>query len=117
MPDGSGTLIVFHKGGDILIKNGLTGNKGENGNDGANGENGSDGANGTDGTDGKDGVDGQNGADGQNGSNGTDGTDGHNGSDGQDGKINNKLIKKKRTYKYIFVIPILKILTKVYSNF
>ena len=50
LPDGSGTLIVFHKGGDILIKNGLTGNKGENGNDGANGENGSDGANGTDGT-------------------------------------------------------------------
>ena len=85
LPDGSGTLIVFHKGGDILIKNGLTGNKGENGNDGANGENGSDGANGTDGTDGKDGVDGQNGTDGQNGSNGTDGTDGHNGSDGQDG--------------------------------
>lgn len=85
LPDGSGTLIVFHKGGDILIKNGLTGNKGENGNDGANGENGSDGANGTDGTDGKDGVDGQDGADGQNGSNGTDGTDGHNGSDGQDG--------------------------------
>ena len=56
LPDGSGTLIVFHKGGDILIKNGLTGNKGENGNDGANGENGSDGANGADGTDGKDGV-------------------------------------------------------------
>ena len=26
LPDGSGTLIVFHKGGDILIKNGLTGN-------------------------------------------------------------------------------------------
>ena len=50
LPDGSGTLIVFHKGGDILIKNGLTGNKGENGNDGANGENGSDGANGADGT-------------------------------------------------------------------
>ena len=24
LPDGSGTLIVFHKGGDILIKNGLT---------------------------------------------------------------------------------------------
>ena len=23
LPDGSGTLIVFHKGGDILIKNGL----------------------------------------------------------------------------------------------
>ena len=53
LPDGSGTLIVFHKGGDILIKNGLTGNKGENGNDGANGEDGKDGV---DGNDGKDGV-------------------------------------------------------------
>ena len=31
LPDGSGTLIVFHKGGDMLVKNGLVGNKGENG--------------------------------------------------------------------------------------
>lgn len=56
--DGSGILIVFYKGGDIFIKNGLMGNKGENGNDGVNGENGSDGVNGMDGMDGKDGVDG-----------------------------------------------------------
>ena len=85
LPDGSGTLIVFHKGGDMLVKNGLVGNKGENGNDGTDGSNGNDGQNGADGTDGKDGVDGEDGADGQNGSNGTDGTDGSNGNDGQDG--------------------------------
>ncbi len=64
LPDGSGTLIVFHKGGDMLVKNGLVGNKGENGNDGTDGSNGNDGQNGADGTDGKDGVDGTDGKDG-----------------------------------------------------
>lgn len=79
LPDGSGTLIVFHKGGNILIKNGLPGNKGEDGKDGINGEDGKDGTNGTDGKDGQDG------ADGTDGTNGKDGNDGENGKDGEKG--------------------------------
>ena len=78
LPDGSGTLIVFHKGGNVLIKNGLPGNKGEDGKDGIDGE------------DGKDGIDGTDGKDGQNGTDGTDGTNGQDGQDGMDGKDGEK---------------------------